>query len=114
MSDDVVALTAAQAAKRVTDGELSSRELFETYRDRSAHDELGAYLWVAEEAPEVDPNAPLGGVPLAIKDLFCTEGVPSTSGSRILAGYKPPYTATAVEKLTAAGAPMVGKTNMDE
>src|SRR4051794_1608760 len=114
MSDDVVALTAAQAAEKVRAGELSAGELFEAYRERSASDELGAYLWVAEEAPEVAADAPLGGVPLAVKDLFCTEDVPSTSGSRILAGYKPPYTATAVEKLTAAGAPMVGKTNMDE
>jgi aspartyl-tRNA(Asn)/glutamyl-tRNA(Gln) amidotransferase subunit A len=114
MSDDVLALTAAQAAERVNARDLSAAELFELYRDRSASDELGAYLWVAEDAPEVPAGAPLGGVPLAVKDLFCTEGVPSTSGSRILAGYRPPYTATAVEKLTAAGAAMVGKTNMDE
>src|SRR3954453_14936872 len=114
MSDDLVALTAAQAADRVRAGDLSAGELFEPYRDRSASDELGAYLWVAEEAPDVPADAPLGGVPLAVKDLFCTEGVPSTSGSRILAGYKPPYTATAVENLVGAGAPMVGKANMDE
>jgi aspartyl-tRNA(Asn)/glutamyl-tRNA(Gln) amidotransferase subunit A len=114
MSDDVVALTAAQAAERVRAGELAAAELFETYRDRSANDELGAYLWVTEDVPDVAPDAPLAGVPLAVKDLFCTEGVPSTSGSKILAGYRPPYTATAVERLTAAGAPMVGKTNMDE
>src|SRR3954467_11612095 len=114
MSDDVVALTAAQAAEKVRAGELSAGELFETYRERSASDELGAYLWVAEEAPEVAPDAPLGGVPLAVKDLFCTEDVPSTSGSRILEGYEPPYTATAVERLTNAGAPMLGKTNRDE
>ncbi len=52
--------------------------------------------------------------PLAVKDLFCTEGVPTTAGSRILAGYEPLYTATAVRRLAAAGAPMIGKTNMDE
>src|SRR5207245_11783789 len=63
---------------------------------------------------DVQPDAPLKGVPLAVKDLFCVEDVPSTSGSRILEGYTPPYTATAVEKLTSAGAPMLGKTNMDE
>jgi aspartyl-tRNA(Asn)/glutamyl-tRNA(Gln) amidotransferase subunit A len=114
MSHDLVALTASQAAEHVRAGEVSAAELFETYRDRAAGDELGAFLWVSEDAPDIDPNAALGGVPLAVKDLFCTEGVPTTSGSRILAGYKPPYTATAVEKLTAAGAPMVGKTNMDE
>ena len=111
---DLIGLTAAQAAERTRAGEVSARELFEAYRDRAAGDDLGAFLWVAEDAPDVAPDAPLGGVPLAIKDLFCTEGVPSTSGSRILAGYRPPYTATAVERLTAAGAPMLGKTNMDE
>ena len=57
---------------------------------------------------------PLGGVPLAVKDLFCTEGVPSQSGSRILEGYRPPYTATVVRRLAAAGAPLLGKTNQDE
>ena len=59
-------------------------------------------------------NAPLGGVPLAVKDLFCTEGVPSQAGSKILEGYRPPYTATVVKKLAEAGAPLLGKTNQDE
>src|SRR5207248_3044274 len=111
---DLLELTGAQAADRVRSGETSPEELFDLYRERAASEDLGAFLWVADEAPEVDPDAPLGGVPLAVKDLFCVEDVPSTSGSQILAGYTPPYTATAVEKLTNAGAAMVGKTNMDE
>jgi aspartyl-tRNA(Asn)/glutamyl-tRNA(Gln) amidotransferase subunit A len=53
-------------------------------------------------------------VPLAVKDLFCTAGVPSQAGSRILEGYRPPYTATVVSKLFEAGAPLLGKTNQDE
>ncbi len=53
-------------------------------------------------------------MPLAVKDLFCTEGIPSQSGSRILEGYRPPYTATVVGKLADAGAPLLGKTNQDE
>ena len=53
-------------------------------------------------------------MPLAVKDLFCTEGVPSQSGSRILEGYLPPYTATAVQRLAQAGAPLLAKTNQDE
>ena len=60
------------------------------------------------------PTPPLGGVPVAVKDLFCTEGVPSQAGSRILEGYRPPYTATVVAKLADAGAPLLGKTNQDE
>jgi aspartyl-tRNA(Asn)/glutamyl-tRNA(Gln) amidotransferase subunit A len=53
-------------------------------------------------------------VPLAVKDLFCTEGVPSQSGSRILEGYRPPYTATSVARLLQAGSALLGKTNQDE
>ena len=53
-------------------------------------------------------------MPVAVKDLFCTEGVPSQAGSRILEGYRPPYTATVVQKLAEAGAPLLGKTNQDE
>jgi aspartyl-tRNA(Asn)/glutamyl-tRNA(Gln) amidotransferase subunit A len=112
---DVIALTAAQAAAAVQSGELDRRELFEAYRERAAADELNAFLWVADEGgwDGID-GGPLGGVPLAVKDLFCTEGVPSQAGSRILEGYRPPYTATVVRRLAQAGAPLLGKTNQDE
>jgi aspartyl-tRNA(Asn)/glutamyl-tRNA(Gln) amidotransferase subunit A len=110
----VLELTAAEAAERVRAGELSPAELFDTYRERAAADDLGAFLWLAEAAPSVAADASLGGVPLAVKDLFCVEDVPSTAASRILEGYRPPYTATAVRKLIDAGAPVLGKTNMDE
>jgi aspartyl-tRNA(Asn)/glutamyl-tRNA(Gln) amidotransferase subunit A len=113
---DLALLSGAQAAERVHAGELSARELWELYRERAAADELNAFLWVADEPPPepTTKGAPLGGVPLAVKDLFCVEDVPSYAGSRILEGYRPPYTATAVQKLREAGAPMLGKTNMDE
>jgi aspartyl-tRNA(Asn)/glutamyl-tRNA(Gln) amidotransferase subunit A len=114
MSAGLLELTAAQAAERVRAGELSPRELFDFYRERAAGDELNAFLWVADEAPELPADAPLGGVPVAVKDLFCVEGVPSAAGSRILEGYRPPYTATSVRKLREAGAPVLGKTNQDE
>lgn len=114
MSSDVLALTAAQAAARVRDGDLSASELWSLYRERAAADDHGSYLWVAEEEPAAPNGAPLGGVPLAVKDLFCVEDVPSAAGSRILEGYRPPYTATAVRKLVEAGAPVLGKTNQDE
>ena len=111
---DLLSLTAAQAGEGIRAGDITARELFSFYRERAAADELGAYLWVAEDGPQNDVDGPLGGVPLAVKDLFCVDGVPSTAGSRILAGYRPPYTATAVENLQNAGAPLLGKTNMDE
>jgi len=112
---ELLDLSAVQAVAAIGAGDVSAPELFDLYRARAADDELGAFLWVAEDAPpRADPQAPLAGVPLAVKDLFCVEDVPTTSGSRILEGYRPPYTATAVEKLSTAGAPMLGKTNMDE
>ena len=60
------------------------------------------------------PLSPLDGVPVALKDIFCMEGVETTCGSKILQGYLPPYDATVVRKLKAAGAVIVGKLNMDE
>jgi len=106
-------LSAAAAAAAVNSGEIDAGELFEAYRERAAADDLNAFLWVAE-SPASPSDGPLGGVPLAVKDLFCTEGVPSQSGSKILEGYRPPYTATVVDQLARAGAPLLGKTNQDE
>ena len=114
MSSDILNLTAAQAADAVARGDLDPADLFAAYRDRAAADDLNAFTWVADETPISDPQAPLGGVPLAVKDLFCTEGVPSQAGSKILKGYRPPYTATAVARLQEAGATLLAKTNQDE
>ena len=113
---ELTALTAAQAAARIRAGEIDARELFEAYRTRAAADSLNAFTWVADAAPGTlpGPDTPLAGVPLAVKDLFCTEGVPSQSGSRILEGYRPPYTATVVANLQQAGATLLAKTNQDE
>ncbi len=110
---ELVGLTAKAAADAIAAGELDRAEYFEAYRARAAADELNAFTWVADE-PAAPVDGELGGVPLAVKDLFCTEGVPSQAGSRILEGYRPPYTATVVEKLAAAGTVLLGKTNQDE
>jgi len=112
----VIDLTAAQLAAAIGRRELSAGEAFEAYRARAAaDDDLNAFCWVAEEARGNGAGkGPLAGVPLAAKDLFCTEGVPSQAGSLILEGYRPPYTATVVASLGAAGAPLLGKTNQDE
>jgi aspartyl-tRNA(Asn)/glutamyl-tRNA(Gln) amidotransferase subunit A len=117
---DILELSAAAAVEAIGAGSLSASELFEVYRARAASDRaagedgLNCFTWVAEEAPGVQAGAPLGGVPLAVKDLFCTKGVPSQAGSRILEGYLPPYTATVVSRLSADGATLMGKTNQDE
>jgi aspartyl-tRNA(Asn)/glutamyl-tRNA(Gln) amidotransferase subunit A len=128
----VLNLSAAQAADAIVAGSLSADELFEAYRVRAAADRaagedgLNCFTWVAagrlepgEQGSAAAPGdgragAPLAGVPLAVKDLFCTEGVPSQSGSRILEGYEPPYTASVVRRLQSAGAGLLAKTNQDE
>ena len=109
-------LTAAQAAEGVRTGTVDPGELWTAYRERALADELNAFSWVSDEVtpPEVERNSPLGGVPVAVKDLFCTEGIPSQAGSKILEGYRPPYTATAVERIVGAGAPLLAKTHQDE
>jgi len=113
---ELTELSAADAVARLRAGEIDPAELFEAYRARAAADELNAYTWVADGPPDPlpDRDSPLGGVPVAVKDLFCTAGVPSQAGSRILEGYRPPYTATVVAKLLDAGATLLGKTNQDE
>jgi aspartyl-tRNA(Asn)/glutamyl-tRNA(Gln) amidotransferase subunit A len=112
---DILELTAAQAIERVRTGDLDPAELWRLYRERALADDLNAFTWVSDQdAARVAPDAPLGGVPVGVKDLFATEGIPSQAGSRILEDYRPPYTATSIERLIGAGAPLLGKTNQDE
>ncbi|MGH2864360.1 MAG: Asp-tRNA(Asn)/Glu-tRNA(Gln) amidotransferase subunit GatA [Solirubrobacteraceae bacterium] len=120
---EILELSVAGAAEAIAAGSLSAGELFELYRARAAADRdaagegLNCFTWVAGATEDAGGRAgatPLAGVPLAVKDLFCTEGVPSQSGSRILEGYQPPYTATAVARLSAAGTSLLAKTNQDE
>jgi len=111
---DVLELTAAEAIDQITKGELGSDEYFDAYAEAAAGDELGAYLWRAKPGTSDGATGELNGAPIAVKDIFCTEGIETTAGSRILEGYRPPYTATAVRRLAAAGAQVLGKTNMDE
>jgi aspartyl-tRNA(Asn)/glutamyl-tRNA(Gln) amidotransferase subunit A len=113
---ELIELSATAAAAKLRAREISPGELFEAYRERAAADELNAFTWVADAAPDPAPGAdtPLAGVPVAVKDLFCTAGVPSQAGSKILEGYRPPYTATVVARLLEAGSTLLGKTNQDE
>jgi aspartyl-tRNA(Asn)/glutamyl-tRNA(Gln) amidotransferase subunit A len=110
VSDELLGLTAAEQAAKIEAGEVSAAEVFGYWRGRAAADDLGAYLWVADDVPEDPGTLP----PIAVKDLFCVRGVPSQAGSRIIEGYRPPYTATSVEKLEKAGIRVLGKTNQDE
>ena len=108
--------------------QLSARELTKDFYDRIDHEnpKLNAYLALSPErayaqADRVDaaiakgdPLPPLAGVPVALKDVLSTTGVRTTCGSKILENYTPPYDATAVARLDAAGAILLGKTNCDE
>jgi aspartyl-tRNA(Asn)/glutamyl-tRNA(Gln) amidotransferase subunit A len=115
MSSELLELTVAQAIERFRSGELAAGEYFDAYREAAEADSLNAFLGLAENRVEADPpEGELSGIPVAVKDIFCTEGTQTTAGSRILEGYVPPYTATAVRRLDAAGALVLGKTNMDE
>src|SRR5215472_13593527 len=107
---------------------LSARELAAEFYKRieARNPELNAYLTLSQErayaqADRVDaliaagkPLPPLAGVPIAVKDVISTSGVRTTCGSKILENYIPPYDATAVKRLEAAGAVILGKTNCDE
>ncbi|MGD2273026.1 MAG: amidase family protein, partial [Desulfobacterales bacterium] len=116
-----------QAHRLLKKKEISSVELTRSVLDRidALDDKLGAYITVAaesamEKARQADRLISAGqgtaitGIPLAIKDLICTEGLRTTCASRILENFIPPYDATAAKKLKEAGAVFIGKTNMDE
>jgi len=101
--------------------EISPREILESLRARIEQQdaEIGAYLSLdfdaaIKQAEKADVNLPLGGIPIAVKDLINVVGEPCTCGSKILAKYRSPYDATVIRKLRAAGAIPFGKTNMDE
>ncbi len=122
-------LTAHEAAAKLRAREVSSVDLTRAYLDRIDRVDPGihAYLRVMRDealvmAAEADQRlaagdghvGPLTGIPIALKDLLATRGLETTAGSRMLAGYIPPYSATVVERLRDAGAVFLGKTNMDE
>ena len=121
-------MTARSLARQIADGATTAEAVCEAHLERikAIEPRLSAFNTVTAEraldrAHALDaqqqagaPLGPLHGVPVAIKDNLCTAGVPTTASSRILRGYVPPYNATVVSRLEAAGAVMVGKTNLDE
>ncbi|HUY64659.1 MAG TPA: Asp-tRNA(Asn)/Glu-tRNA(Gln) amidotransferase subunit GatA [Acidimicrobiales bacterium] len=119
---------ACEVAAQVRSGALTARHVVERHLSAIAEldVELHAFVTVVGEEALADADAvdrrvqagvdpgPLAGVPVALKDNMCTRGIATTCSSRILDGWKPPYDATVVERLRAAGAVVVGKTNLDE
>jgi aspartyl-tRNA(Asn)/glutamyl-tRNA(Gln) amidotransferase subunit A len=111
---DMFDLTALEARDAIAAGDLGVEEYGKAWAAAAASDELNAYLWRATEDGDAPAPEATRLAPIAVKDIFCAEGVPTTAGSRMLEGYLPPYSATAVRHLLEAGAPILGKTNMDE
>ena len=119
---------AAELAARIASGQVSSREVTQAHLDRidAVDGDVRAFLHVDGEraltaADAIDAKrsagedlGPLAGVPIAVKDIFCTKGVPTTAGSRILEGWRPPYDATVTRRVQDAGLVILGKTNLDE
>jgi aspartyl-tRNA(Asn)/glutamyl-tRNA(Gln) amidotransferase subunit A len=126
--DALTGRTAVELAGLVRSGEVSAREVTDAHLERieALDGEVRSFLCVGSDtaraaADEVDAArargdelGPLAGVPVAVKDMFCTRDLPTTAASRILEGWRPPYDSTVVARLRAAGAVVIGKTNLDE
>ena len=120
--------TAAEMASALAAKEISSVELTQQHLNRiaSVDGKIHAFLHIdsagaLEQAGAIDKKrasgeklSPLAGVPIAVKDILAQKGIPTTAGSKILEGWRPPYDSTVVAKLKAAGVVILGKTNMDE
>lgn len=126
---NILNMTALELGKWIKKGEISVEQAVNEYLDAidRMDDTINAYITVTRDeallrAKEVQKqidngeldNSPLAGVPMAIKDNISTKGVRTTCASKILGNFQPPYNATVVEKLTRAGAVVIGKLNMDE
>ena len=121
---DLIRRTASELAQLIASREVSAVEVAQAHLDRIAEvdGKLNAFLHVdtdgaLAQARRVDAgevSGPLAGVPLALKDVIVTKGLPTTAGSRILEGWRPPYDAHIVERMREAGIVVLGKTNMDE
>ena len=128
MVTDLLRRTAAQTAEAIAAGDVSALEVTNAHLGRigAVEESVHAFLHVDTEgalasAQAVDDRraagqelGPLAGVPLALKDVLTMQGAPTTCGSRILEGWRPPYDATVTRRLREAGIVILGKTNMDE
>jgi aspartyl-tRNA(Asn)/glutamyl-tRNA(Gln) amidotransferase subunit A len=124
---ELYSLTIHELQEKIKSGDVSAMQIAESVFSRidAVEDRVHSYIRLMKEqamaaAAKADENIkkgdiqPLTGIPIALKDIVCTKGITTTCGSHILHNFVPPYNATVVEKLSAAGAVFVGKANMDE
>ncbi len=125
---ELIRLSAAATAAKIASGEVSAVDVAQAHLDRIAAVDGAVHAFLHVDAAGAlaaaaavdarraagEPLSPLAGVPLAMKDVVVTEGLPTTAGSKILAGWRPPYDATITRRIKDAGLVMLGKTNMDE
>jgi aspartyl-tRNA(Asn)/glutamyl-tRNA(Gln) amidotransferase subunit A len=125
---DLTALTIDSARSAIQGGKITATALADAFYTKIEKDDppIGAFLTLSKEralqqaarmdalAAKGEPLPPLGGVPVGVKDVMVIRGVPTTAGSKILSNYIPPYDCTAVARLEAAGAVLLGKMNCDE
>lgn len=128
MTADILTATAADLGRRIAARELTAVEVTEAFlaQIERVDGDVHAFLHVDAEGARAQAAAvdarldageelgPLAGVPIAVKDLFCQAGVPTTAASKILEGWRPPYSATIVQRVLDAGLVVLGKTNLDE
>lgn len=126
--NELLTLTAAELGERIAARQISSEEVTQAHLDRISEvdGDIHAFLLVdhagaLDAARRIDARiadgehlGPLAGVPLAVKDLFCTKGIATTASSQMLEGWIPPYDSTIVTRCKDAGMVILGKTNLDE
>jgi len=124
---EIIELSISELRDRLDGGELSAKDVTQAYLDRiaSTDEQVKAFVTVTEEealaqaeqaqsAISSGKAGPLTGIPLGIKDVICTKGIPTTCSSKMLENFRPPYDATVMERLKGQKAIMLGKLNMDE
>ncbi|MCI9449119.1 MAG: Asp-tRNA(Asn)/Glu-tRNA(Gln) amidotransferase subunit GatA [Clostridiales bacterium] len=126
MSDDILKLSATELSCAVRERRLGALEVLKAYIKRAEKNKYNSFITICSEEAEMTAsridcmskselvNLPLAGIPISIKDNICTKGIKTTCASRMLENFIPSYSASVYEKILAAGAVPIGKTNMDE
>jgi len=113
---DLSYLSLLEIKEKITSGETTSKAVYEYFLDqiKQKDADIKAFNHINTEVPEMNLDSPLVGLPIGVKDIFCEKGIPTTCSSNMLRNFIPPYDASVIEKLNAAGMSSIGKVTMDE